>query len=184
MQVEALAIDDVKRIKPKRLRDERGYFTEIFKSEWFKKTVSDVVFVQENESLSKQAGTVRGLHFQLFPFPQGKLVRCTQGAFLDVAVDIRTGSPTFGHWVSQELSAENGEQLWIPPGFAHGFMTLTADTVIHYKVTARYSAEHDRGLKWNDPAIGIQWPEMDRYFLSEKDARQPPLSELHACFEY
>jgi dTDP-4-dehydrorhamnose 3,5-epimerase len=184
VQVEALAIADVKRLKPKRFGDERGYFSELFKADWFRETVADVSFVQDNESLSKQMGTIRGLHFQLDPFAQGKLVRCTQGALLDVAVDIRNGSPTFGHWVSLELSAENGEQLWIPAGFAHGFMTLAPDTVINYKVTARYSAEHDRGLKWNDPAIGILWPEMDGFLLSEKDTRQPLLSELPACFEY
>ncbi len=184
MQVETLAIPDVKRLKPKRFGDERGYFSELFKADWFRENVADVTFVQDNESLSRQVGTVRGLHFQLNPFAQGKLVRCTQGALLDVAVDIRTGSPTFGHWVSLELSADNGEQLWIPAGFAHGFMTLVPDTVINYKVTARYSAEHDRGLKWDDPAVGILWPEVDRYLLSDKDAKQPLLSELPTCFEY
>jgi dTDP-4-dehydrorhamnose 3,5-epimerase len=184
VQVEALAIADVKRLKPKRFGDERGYFSETFKAGWFRENVADVTFVQDNESLSKQVGTVRGLHFQLNPFAQGKLVRCTLGALLDVAVDIRTGSPTFGHWVSLELTAENGEQLWIPAGFAHGFMTLVPDTVINYKVTAPYSAEHDRGLKWDDPAIGISWPKMDDYLLSDKDVGQPQFSELPACFEY
>lgn len=184
MQVEALAVIEVKRLRPKRLGDERGYFSEVFKADWFRETIADVSFVQDNESLSEHAGTVRGLHFQLSPFAQGKLVRCTRGALLDVAVDIRTGSPTFGQWVSAELSAENGDQLWVPAGFAHGFMTLVPGTVINYKVTASYSAKHDRGLKWDDPAIGIEWPRMEASVLSDKDAKQPLLSELPTCFEF
>ncbi len=179
-----LSIPEVKLIQPRRFRDARGYFTEIFKDDWFKENISDVEFHQDNESLSFCAGTVRGLHFQLAPYAQGKLVRCTRGALLDVAVDIRAGSPTFGLWVSAELSADNGDQLWVPSGFAHGFMTLTHDTVINYKVTATYSAEHDRGMKWNDPEIGIAWPEAANYILSEKDEQQPLLSELPTFFKY
>lgn len=183
MQVDALTISEVKRLRPKRFGDERGYFSEIFKADWFCENVADVRFIQDNESLSEYAGTIRGLHFQLEPFAQGKLIRCTRGAFLDVSVDIRTGSPTYGQWVSAELSAENGDQLWVPPGFAHGFMTLAPETIINYKVTAPYSAEHDRGLRWNDPAIGIAWPLMENYVLSEKDGKQPLLSELPPSFE-
>lgn len=183
MQVDALTISEVKRLRPKRFGDERGYFSEIFKADWFCENVADVRFIQDNESLSEYAGTIRGLHFQLEPFAQGKLIRCTRGAFLDVSVDIRTGSPTYGQWVSAELSAENGDQLWVPPGFAHGFMTLAPETIINYKVTAPYSAEHDRGLRWNDPAIGIAWPLMENYVLSEKDCKQPLLSELPPSFE-
>lgn len=183
MQVDALTISEVKRLRPKRFGDERGYFSEIFKADWFRENVADVRFIQDNESLSEYAGTIRGLHFQLEPFAQGKLIRCTRGAFLDVSVDIRTGSPTYGQWVSAELSAENGDQLWVPPGFAHGFMTLAPETIINYKVTAPYSAEHDRGLRWNDPAIGVAWPLMENYVLSEKDGKQPLLSELPPSFE-
>ena len=184
MQSEALTIFEVKRLRPKRFGDERGYFSEVFKADWFRENVADVSFVQDNESLSEQAGTIRGLHFQLEPFAQGKLIRCTRGAFFDVSVDIRTGSPTFGRWVSAELSAENGDQLWVPAGFAHGFMTLVPGTVINYKVTAPYSAEHDRGFKWDDPAIGIAWPLMKSHVLSDKDGRLPLLSELPSCFEF
>jgi dTDP-4-dehydrorhamnose 3,5-epimerase len=180
--VESLEISDVKRIRPKRFGDDRGYFSEVYKAEWFQNHVADVTFVQDNESLSKQVGTVRGLHFQLDPFAQGKLVRCTRGSLFDVAVDIRTNSPDFGKWVAAELSEENGDQLWIPPGFAHGFMTLHPDTVISYKVTSVYSAAHDRGVKWDDPAIGITWPKMDQYLLSEKDLKQPLLADVPPCF--
>ncbi|UXT60271.1 dTDP-4-dehydrorhamnose 3,5-epimerase [Agrobacterium fabrum] len=184
MQLEAFSIPGLKKITPARFGDSRGYFSEVFKREWFRENIEDVEFVQDNESLSAQAGTVRGLHFQMAPFAQGKLVRCIQGKLLDVAVDIRTGSPTFGQSTAIELSSENGDQLWIPVGFAHGFMTLVDDTVISYKVTAPYSAAHDRGLKWDDPAVGINWPKMDTYVLSEKDAKQPLLSELPEYFTY
>ena len=184
MQLEAFSISGLKKITPARFGDSRGYFSEVFKREWFRENVANVEFVQDNESLSGQAGTVRGLHFQAEPFAQGKLVRCLRGRLLDVAVDIRTESPTFGQWTSVELSSDNGEQLWIPAGFAHGFITLVNDTVISYKVTAPYSAAHDRGVKWDDPAIGINWPKMENYVLSDKDAKQPLLSELPEYFTY
>lgn len=134
-------IEGVVQIKPARFADSRGYFSEVFKDAWFRENVADVTFVQDNESFSVEPGTVRGLHFQLAPFAQGKLVRCVRGAFFDVAVDIRHGSPTFGKWFGCELSAENGMQLWLPAGMAHGFMTIVPDTIISYKVTAPYSAE-------------------------------------------
>jgi dTDP-4-dehydrorhamnose 3,5-epimerase len=128
---------------------------------------------------------VRGLHFQLPPKAQGKLVSCTVGALLDVAVDIRQGSLTYGQYVSAELTAENGEQLWVPAGFAHGFCTLVPDTIISYKVTDYYSPEHDRGLLWNDPAIGIDWPVSgESAILSDKDKRQPVLADLPASFVF
>ncbi|WP_164924772.1 dTDP-4-dehydrorhamnose 3,5-epimerase [Sinorhizobium fredii] len=184
MYFQSLSIAEVKLIRPRKFGDCRGYFSEVFREKWFRKNVADVGLVQDNESLSAQIGTVRGLHFQLEPFAQGKLVRCTRGALFDVAVDVRVGSPTYGKWVSAELSQENGAQLWVPAGFAHGFMTLKADTVISYKVTAPYSAEHDRGLKWDDPAIGINWPKMTTYVLSEKDSSQPSLCELPVSFQY
>lgn len=184
MQFERLAIEDVAKIVPVRFGDNRGYFSEIFKDGWFRDNVADVAFVQDNQSHSASAGTVRGLHFQLEPFAQGKLVRCIQGAIFDVAVDIRQGSPTYGQWVSAELSADNAAQLWIPAGFAHGFATLAPDTIIHYKVTAPYSAGDDRGLLWNDPDIGIAWPVTDDAILSEKDRLQPRLFELPPTFSY
>ncbi|MBX5043639.1 dTDP-4-dehydrorhamnose 3,5-epimerase [Rhizobium lentis] len=184
LRVERLEIGDVKKITLARCRDSRGYFSEIFKESWFRANVADVSFVQDNESVSAQPGTVRGLHFQLSPYAQGKLVRCLRGALLDVAVDIREGSPTYGKWVSAELSPENGAQLWVPVGFAHGFITLQPDTIISYKVTAPYSAEHDRGVRWDDPAIGIEWPRVDAFVLSDKDGKQPLLSELPHYFQF
>jgi len=185
MKFERLSIPDVVRITPARFGDSRGYFSEVFKDRWFRDTISDVGFVQDNESLSASAGTLRGLHFQLDPFAQGKLVRCIAGAIFDVAVDIRQGSPSFGQWVSAELSPENGDQLWIPPGFAHGFATLAPNSVIHYKVTAPYSAEHDRGVSWDDPQIAIKWPHFDAEpILSDKDRRQPRLPDMPVAFHY
>jgi dTDP-4-dehydrorhamnose 3,5-epimerase len=185
MNFQPLAIPDIVKITPARFGDSRGYFSEVFKDRWFRDNIADVSFVQDNQSLSAVAGTIRGLHFQLEPFAQGKLVRAIAGAIFDVAVDIRTGSPTYGQWVGAELSAENGDQLWIPAGFAHGFATLTPDTIIHYKVTAPYSAADDRGLLWNDPAIGINWPVAEKdAILSEKDAKQPKLADLPPAFHY
>ncbi|MCG5237481.1 dTDP-4-dehydrorhamnose 3,5-epimerase [Xanthobacter oligotrophicus] len=185
MKLERLAIPEIVKITPARFGDARGYFSEVFKDEWFRKNVSDTTFIQDNQSLSSTVGTVRGLHFQLDPFAQGKLVRCTAGAIFDVAVDIRVGSPTFGRWVGVELTPENGDQLWIPPGFAHGFATLLPDSVIFYKVTAPYSAAHDRGLLWNDSEIGIDWPlETGQAVLSEKDKVQPRLADLPPSFAY
>jgi dTDP-4-dehydrorhamnose 3,5-epimerase len=185
MQIAYPAIPGLLRITPDRRGDARGYFAETFRSDMFAAEVGETVFVQDNESLSARAGTIRGLHFQTAPFAQGKLVRCVQGALLDVAVDIRHGSPTFGRWVALELSAENGHQLWLPPGFAHGFCTLQPNTMISYKVTACYSAEHDKGLAWDDPAIGVTWPDCaDRETLSAKDRVQPKLADLPAYFAF
>jgi len=185
MRFERLSIPDVVKIIPARIGDSRGYFSEVFKDEWFRQNVADIGFVQDNQSLSATPFTVRGLHFQLNPFAQGKLVRCIAGSVFDVAVDIRKGSPTYGKWVGAELSAENGEQLWIPAGFAHGFATLVPDTVLHYKVTATYSGEHDRGLVWNDEDIGISWPfSSNEPTLSAKDKVQPKLAELPPYFTY
>ncbi|MBB1248815.1 dTDP-4-dehydrorhamnose 3,5-epimerase [Rhizobium sp. G21] len=185
MQFERLAISDVVKITPARFGDHRGYFSEVFKDAWFRDNIADVSFVQDNQSLSATPGTVRGLHFQLEPFGQGKLVRCIQGSIFDVAVDIRVGSPTYGQWVGAELSAENGAQLWIPVGFAHGFATLVPDTILHYKVTAPYSAKDDRGLLWNDGDIAIEWPfDVSAAVLSDKDKVQPKLADLPPSFHY
>ncbi|WP_337270562.1 dTDP-4-dehydrorhamnose 3,5-epimerase [Oryzifoliimicrobium ureilyticus] len=185
MQFDALALDGLVLITPKRFGDARGYFVETFREDLFRAKVGDFSFVQDNQSLSAEVGTVRGLHFQLEPKAQGKLVRCIAGALLDVAVDIRTGSPTFGQHVAVELTPENGQQLWVPPGFAHGFCTLKPDTQISYKVTNYYSAEHDRGLAWNDPALDIRWPvDSETAVLSDKDKRQPLLADLGEVFSY
>jgi dTDP-4-dehydrorhamnose 3,5-epimerase len=185
MNFERLSIPEVAKIIPKRFGDNRGYFSEVFKDAWFRENISDVGFVQDNQSLSATPGTIRGLHFQTDPFAQGKLVRCIAGAVFDVAVDIRLGSPTYGQWVGAELTADNGEQLWVPAGFAHGFATLVPDTILHYKVTAPYSAANDRGLLWNDPAIGIVWPvKPEDAVLSDKDKIQPTLAELAPAFHY
>ena len=179
MIFEACAIPDVIKITPRRHSDERGYFVELFREDRFKAHAGDVTFVQHNQSLSRRAGTVRGLHYQLAPAAQGKLVRCLQGAILDVAVDIRPGSPTFGRHVAVELTAEDDTQLWIPEGFAHGFCTLVPHCVVWYAVTDVYSPEHERGVLWNDPDLGIAWPVAPtEATVSERDARQPRLRTL------
>lgn len=169
----------------RKFSDARGHFAETFHQELFRRNVGDFTFVQDNQSLSVAAGTIRGLHFQTAPKAQGKLVRCIAGAAIDVAVDIRRGSPTFGQHVAVELSAENAEQIWIPPGFAHGFCTLQPNTEISYKVTDYYSAEHEHGLQWNDPTLGITWPVgPDTAVLSDKDRIQPALADVGDRFTY
>jgi dTDP-4-dehydrorhamnose 3,5-epimerase len=185
MQHSPLPIPDLILITPRRIGDSRGYFSEFFKESWFRAEVADVGFVQDNQSLSAAAGTLRGLHFQLPPFAQGKLVSCLAGAIFDVGVDIRQGSPSFGQWAGAELSAENGRQLWIPPGFAHGFVTLTPDTLVHYKVTSPYSAAHDRGILFDDPDIAVDWPLSGLSpVLSDKDRRLPRLRDIGPAFRY
>ena len=184
MKFEALAVPALVEINPRRHGDERGYFAEIFRQRDFDEQAGPAVFVQENESFSARPGTIRGLHFQTDPCAQGKLVRCTAGAIFDVAVDLRTGSPTFGKWAAVELSPAKGNLLWIPTGFAHGFCTLESNTVVTYKVTSYYAPECDKGLRWDDPAIGIDWPSLaDADTLSAKDRIQPLLAELPVCFE-
>lgn len=185
MDIKSLHLPGVMLITPRRIGDERGYFAETFRADIFARECGDWSFVQDNESCSARPGTIRGLHFQSEPHSQGKLVRCTAGALFDVAVDIRQGSPTFGQWVGETLTPENGKQLWVPPGFAHGFCTLVPNTVIAYKVTDYYSAECDKGLAWNDPAIGIDWPDTtDPETLSAKDRQQPLLADLPVYFTY
>lgn len=185
MQFEETKLSGVFLITPKRFGDARGYFMETFRASLFESEVGSFTFVQDNKSFSAEVGTVRGLHFQLNLRAQGKLVSCAAGALLDVAVDIRQGSPTYGQMVKAELTAENGCQLWVPPGFAHGFCTLQPNTVISYKVTDYYSPDHDRGLLWNDPALAIDWPVTeDNAILSDKDKKQPKLSELETNFVY
>ncbi|WP_181707955.1 dTDP-4-dehydrorhamnose 3,5-epimerase [Chthonobacter rhizosphaerae] len=185
MQIDTTAVADVLILTPRRFGDDRGWFSEVYRDDVFREAAGDVTFVQDNQSLSRAAGTVRGLHFQRHPKAQGKLVRCVRGALLDVAVDIRVGSPTFGRHVAVELSADNGRQLWLPVGFAHGFCSLQPDTEILYKVTDTYSAADDGGILWDDPDLGIAWPVApDAAVLSEKDRRLPRLSELPPLFPY
>lgn len=185
MQVTRLEIPDVVLLRPQRHGDARGYFVESFNARAFARAVGETVFVQDNEALSVEVGTVRGLHFQRPPTAQGKLVRALQGAIFDVAVDIRTGSPTFGRHVSATLTAEAGDQLWVPPGFAHGYCTLAPDSVIAYKVTDFYSAADDGGIAWDDPALDIPWPVAPgAALLSDKDRRQPKLADLPAIFTH
>ncbi|WP_197717578.1 dTDP-4-dehydrorhamnose 3,5-epimerase [Pannonibacter phragmitetus] len=185
MFFEQQAIPSVIKITPKRHGDDRGFFSEIFREDLFQAKVGPVRFVQDNQSLSAATGTLRGLHFQLEPAGQGKLIRCLSGAILDVAVDIRSGSPTYGKHVTVELSPENGAWLWIPVGFAHGFVTLKPDTAILYKVTSYYSPVHDRGILWNDPALGIDWPIPEETLtLSAKDRDAPVLAAIEPPFQY
>jgi dTDP-4-dehydrorhamnose 3,5-epimerase len=166
-------------ISSKKIGDSRGYFMETFKTSWFHENISEVTFVQDNQSLSTLKGTIRGLHFQRDPLPQGKLVRCIKGAIFDVAVDIRKGSSTFGKWIGEQLTDEGGEALWIPEGFAHGYCTLVPDTEVFYKVTNPYSAIHEAGIAFDDPDIGIIWPiNLSHANLSDKDRLQPKLMAL------
>jgi dTDP-4-dehydrorhamnose 3,5-epimerase len=185
MQVISTAIAEVKEIRPVRHRDPRGFFSEIFREDVLREQGIDVPFVQENHSLSVACGVVRGLHFQTPPMAQAKLVRVGVGSILDVAVDIRRGSPNYGHHVAIVLSAAEGNQLFVPEGFAHGFCILEPNTEVFYKVNRYYSAEHDRGMAWNDPALGIDWQIGEgEVLLSDKDRRQPLLAELPAHFRY
>ncbi|MEL6372966.1 MAG: dTDP-4-dehydrorhamnose 3,5-epimerase [Pseudomonadota bacterium] len=183
MDVQRLAIPDVVVMTPKKFGDARGFFSETFNVRTFEEVCGPVAFVQDNQSLSAQQGTVRGLHFQTPPHAQAKLVRVLRGAILDVAVDLRRGSATYGHHVSATLSAENWAQMFVPVGFAHGFCTLTPDTEVLYKVSGLYSPGHDKGLAWDDPALGIAWPvAAGEAVLSDKDRKQPKLAELEAIF--
>ena len=171
-------------IRPRRFEDSRGWFSETWNGRSFAESGIANQFCQDNQSLSKMKGTLRGLHFQAPPHAQAKLVRCIQGRIFDVAVDIRKSSPTFGRWVGVELSEENNKQLFIPAGYAHGFQTLEADTMVAYKVDAYYSAPHDGGVAWDDPAIGIDWPVEGAPVLSPKDCELPSLAELTVDFPY
>lgn len=185
MDVQRLAIPDVLVIRPKKFGDARGFFSETWNRKAFAEAGIALDFVQDNHAHSAEKGTVRGLHFQTAPFAQDKLVRVVRGAILDVAVDIRTGSPTFGQHVAVEISADAWNQILVPVGFAHGYCTLTPDTEIIYKVTNLYSPQHDRGIAWDDPALGIDWPVApDAAILSDKDRRQPKLADLPPVFAY
>lgn len=163
--------------------DHRGWFMETYSNQAFEEAGFELNFVQDNHSFSAAKGTLRGLHYQLSPKAQTKLVRCTKGAIFDVAVDIRNGSQTFGEWFGIELSEKNKKQLLVPKGFAHGFMTITEDAEVQYKVDEVYSPENDRGVIWNDPEIGIKWPIDIQPILSQKDEKAPLLKDADNNFE-
>ena len=174
------ALPDVIRILPSRFGDHRGFFSETYSQLAYANLGIEAVFVQDNHSLSAAVGTVRGLHFQVPPHAQAKLVRCGRGAIFDVAVDIRRGSPTYGRWAGFTLSAENGAQLYIPVGFAHGFVTLEPDSEIIYKCSDYYAPETEGALRWDDSDIGIAWPLTAAPVLSEKDASAPLLADFNS----
>lgn len=173
-------------VSPKFHRDTRGWFAETYNRDTFEALGITCTFVQDNHSLSAPAFTLRGLHFQTPQRAQDKLVRCIRGRIFDVAVDVRKGSPTYGKWVGAELSAEKGHQLFVPIGFAHGFMTLEPNCEVAYKCSDTYAPDHDGGVRWDDPAIGIDWPIPADTLpeLSAKDAVQPLLADFDSPFPY
>lgn len=178
-------LPDVILVKPKRFLDARGYFEESYVKERYKNNGIDVDFVQDNHSLSVKKGVIRGLHFQVPPFDQAKLVRCVRGSVLDVAVDIRVGSPTFGKSAAAVLSADNGHQLFVPSGFAHGFCTLEENCEITYKVSNVYSKDCDAGIAYDDETLGIDWPiSPSKMIASEKDTRHPKLADYNSPFKF
>lgn len=185
MNVAPLSLPEVLLITPPRFGDNRGFFSETYNKKRLEEAGIKETFVQDNQSLSRQKGVVRGLHCQLEPYAQGKLVRVTRGAIWDVAVDARTGSPTYGKWAGAELSAENWSQLWVPPGFLHGFVTLEENTEVQYKCTSFYDKASERGVKWDCAEIGIDWPiRPEDAVLSEKDRVSPSFSAAHNWFSY
>lgn len=184
MEVSETEIPDVKIIKPKKFGDHRGFFSETYNRNTFAEHGIDIDFVQDNHSFSASKGTIRGLHFQIPPYTQDKLVRVLKGAIFDVAVDLRKDSPTFGQHVTAAISAENWNQFLVPAGFAHGFCTLEPDTEVIYKVSHYYAPEHDKGIRWNDPQLGIEWPIPEaEAILSDKDQNQPFFAENEFIFD-
>lgn len=180
----ALAIPAVRILRPKKFGDNRGFFSEVYSKKALAAAGIDIDFVQDNHSLSAEKGTVRGLHFQEPPFAQDKLLRVVRGKVFDVAVDLRRKSPTYGRHVSTVLSAEEWNQILVPIGFAHGFMTLEPDTEVIYKVSNDYAPVHDRGVLWNDPDLAIAWPlPSSEAVLSDKDRKQPRFADLVSPFE-
>jgi dTDP-4-dehydrorhamnose 3,5-epimerase len=183
MQVIPTEIPDVKILVPKQFKDHRGFFSEVYSTKLLKDAGVDAAFVQDNHSLSVEKGVLRGLHYQVAPMAQAKLIRVVRGAVLDVAVDVRRGSPTFGKHVTAVLSAENWRQAYVPVGFAHGFVTLEPNTEVLYKVSTFYSPQHERGVRWNDPALGIDWGiREDEAVLSDRDRRHPLLRDAQDLF--
>ena len=183
MQIDTTALPDVLILTPRRFGDARGWFMESWNARRMAEAGLDLPWVQDNHSFSSAKGTLRGLHFQSPPRAQDKLVRCTRGAILDVAVDIRAGAPTYGKWVAVELSADNGRQLFVPKGFLHGFVTLMDGTEVQYKCTDLYAPENDGAVRWDDPALGIDWG-VTAPVLSDKDARAPLLADIGTPFRW
>jgi len=185
VRVRPLSLPEVLEIEPERHGDERGFFSEVWNREALAREGIAIDFVQDNHSLSAKRGVLRGLHYQAPPFAQAKLVRVTRGSIYDVAVDIRHGSPTFGWWVGAVVSAEKWNQILVPVGFAHGFVTLERNTEVLYKVSAPYSRDHDRAIRFDDPAIGIEWPvDARKLILSLKDRSAPTLAEAEPAFRF
>ena len=183
MDVRKSRIDGLLIIEPKLFRDERGFFTESYSQRTFDEAKIDFQPVQDNHSLSVHEGTIRGLHYQLDPMGQTKIVKVLVGAIFDVAVDIRRGSQTFGQWHGEILTATSGRQMMIPAGFAHGFCSLVPNTEVFYKVDQFYAPEYDRGIRFDDPALGIKWP-FSKLILSDKDRQAPTLAEAEINFVY
>ncbi|CAN7617004.1 dTDP-4-dehydrorhamnose 3,5-epimerase [Pararhizobium sp. LjRoot238] len=176
-ELRTFSLDGVLELTPRRYEDERGFFTETYNAACFAAKGIDTTFVQDNHSYSAKAGTLRGLHYQLPPRAQAKLVRVVRGGVFDVVIDLRRGSPTFAKWVGIELSAEKGNQILVPVGFAHGFVTLEPDTEVLYKVSDFYSPDHDRAVRFDDPEIAIDWSaNIDRLVISAKDRNAPLLA--------
>jgi dTDP-4-dehydrorhamnose 3,5-epimerase len=185
MQITETTIPEIKLLTPTRHADERGHFSELYSRRTLAGLGLDFDFVQDNLALSRRPGTVRGLHFQAPPEAQVKLVAVLRGAILDVAVDLRHGSPSFGRHVAVRLEAETGTQLLVPEGFAHGYCTLEPDSLVFYKVTRPYAPQHDHGLSWSDPALGIAWPvSPSAAIVSARDRRLPPLAALPVHFRH
>lgn len=183
MKIEQTYIKDLIICQPKVIGDHRGWFCETYNQEKFHSLGLEYHFIQDNQSFSAVKGTLRGLHYQLAPFAQTKLIRCTRGAIYDVAVDLRKSSSTYQQWFGIELTAENQYQLLVPQGFAHGFMTLSEDVEVQYKVDAFYSQAHDRSLLWSDETIGIKWPLDVEPIVSEKDKNAPAFRAAEHNFE-
>ena len=183
MQIIPTEIPDLLVLEPKVHRDHRGFFMESWREEWSKLLKLPQPFIQDNHARSEQKGVLRGLHFQLPPYTQSKLVWVTKGAVYDVAVDLRVGSPSYGKWHGLVLSAENALRFFVPQGFAHGYMTLESGTEFQYKVDAYYQPSHEQGILWSDPALGIPWPAIPPV-LSEKDMILPLLAALESPFTY
>ena len=184
MKITKTSLDGVAVIEPQVFGDQRGWFMETYHLGRLQEYGFNINFIQDNHSFSAAKGTLRGLHYQTNPKAQSKLVRCTRGAIFDVAVDIRKGSPTFAQWVGIELTAVNKKQLLIPKGFAHGFVTLTDDVEVQYKVDEYYAPECDRSINWNDPDINITWPLVSNPILSAKDIAAPLLKNADNNFKY
>jgi dTDP-4-dehydrorhamnose 3,5-epimerase len=185
MDIKTTKLPGVLVLKPRRFADARGYFVETYNAQLFRQSGIMVHFVQDNQSFSIRSGTVRGLHFQLPPAAQAKLIRVLRGSIFDVAVDLRLQSPTYGQWFAEEISAEGGEQIFVPRGFAHGFCTLEPNTEVAYQVDSYYAPASENGIIWNDPSLNIAWPvKSNEAILSEKDRELGTLKELVSPFRY